>query len=67
MHEDATRRAEEAIAKQAKWHHRIEVAPGVITPGLQETPALLAQIGMPEDLTGMRVLDIGARDGFFTF
>jgi tRNA (mo5U34)-methyltransferase len=67
MHEDATRRAEEAIARQAKWHHRIEVAPGVITPGLQETPALLAQIGMPEDLTGMRVLDIGARDGFFTF
>ena len=22
---------------------------------------------MPEDLTGMRVLDIGARDGFYTF
>lgn len=67
MHDDASRRAEEAIAKQAKWHHRIEVAPGVTTPGLQETPALLAQISMPEDLTGMRVLDIGARDGFFTF
>jgi hypothetical protein len=34
MHEDAARRAEEAIAKQAKWHHRIEVAPGVVTPDL---------------------------------
>ncbi|MCW2981921.1 MAG: methyltransferase protein [Solirubrobacterales bacterium] len=67
MHDDAIRRAEAAIAKQAKWHHRIEVAPGVTTPGLQDTPALLGQIGMPEDLTGMRVLDIGARDGFFTF
>ena len=67
MQDDAARRAEEAIAKQAKWHHRIEVAPGVTTPGLQDTPALLAQIGMPEDLSGMRVLDIGARDGFFTF
>ncbi|HEY2715541.1 MAG TPA: methyltransferase domain-containing protein [Solirubrobacterales bacterium] len=67
MHEDAARRAEEAIAKQAKWHHRIEVAPGVVTPGLQQTEDLLAQIGMPEDLSGMRVLDIGARDGFFTF
>jgi tRNA (mo5U34)-methyltransferase len=67
MQEDAARRAEEAIAKQAKWHHRIEVAPGVVTPGLQQTEDLLAQIGMPDDLTGMRVLDIGARDGFFTF
>jgi tRNA (mo5U34)-methyltransferase len=67
MHEDAIRRAEAVIAKQAKWHHRIEVAPGVTTPGLQDTPAVLGQIGMPEDLTGMRVLDIGARDGFFTF
>jgi tRNA (mo5U34)-methyltransferase len=59
--------ARESIARQQKWHHRIEVAPGVVTPGLQDTPALLAQLGMPEDLRGMRVLDIGARDGFFTF
>src|SRR6478735_946229 len=67
MQDDARRRAEEAIAKQWKWHHRIEVAPGVWTPGLQDTPAVLSQIRMPEDLSGMRVLDIGARDGFFTF
>lgn len=67
MQEDARRRAEEAIAKQWKWHHRIEVAPDVWTPGLQDTPTVLAQIGMPEDLSGMRVLDIGARDGFFSF
>lgn len=62
-----SQRAEEAIAKQSKWHHRIEVAPGVRTPGLQDTQTLLSQIGLPDDLTGMRVLDIGARDGFFTF
>jgi tRNA (mo5U34)-methyltransferase len=67
MQDDASRRAGEAIAKQAKWHHRIEVAPGVWTPGLQDTATVLSQIGMPEDLSGMRVLDIGARDGFFTF
>src|SRR6478672_2048788 len=67
MQEDAGRRAQEAIAKQDKWHHRIEVAPGVWTPGLQDTPTVLSQIEMPDDLTGMRVLDIGARDGFFTF
>ena len=67
MQEDVSQRAREAIAEQAKWHHRIEVAPGVWTPGLQDTQTLLTQIGMPEDLGGMRVLDIGARDGFFTF
>jgi tRNA (mo5U34)-methyltransferase len=67
MQDDVSRRAEEAIAKQWKWHHRIEVAPGVWTPGLQDTQTVLEQIGMPEDLSGMRVLDIGARDGFFTF
>jgi tRNA (mo5U34)-methyltransferase len=67
MDDDRSRRAQEAIAKHPKWHHRIEVAPGVWTPGLQDTQTLLSQIGMPEDLTGMRVLDIGARDGFFTF
>ena len=67
MNDDVTRRAQEAIAKQSKWHHRIEVAPGVWTPGLQDTATVLSQIGMPEDLAGMRVLDIGARDGFFSF
>lgn len=68
MHGDEiTQRAREAIARQAKWHHRIEVAPGVWTPGLQDTQTVLQQIDMPENLSGMRVLDVGARDGFFTF
>lgn len=55
------------ILEAPYWHHRIELAPGLFTPGLQDTQSLLAQIGLPEDLSGMRVLDIGARDGFFTF
>lgn len=65
--DDRTERAREAIARQSTWHHRIEVAPGVWTPGRQDTQTVLRQIQMPEDLSGMRVLDIGARDGFFTF
>jgi tRNA (mo5U34)-methyltransferase len=67
VQEDLSQRAREAIARQEKWHHRIEVAPGVWTPGLQDTQTVLTQIDMPERLDGMRVLDIGARDGFFTF
>jgi tRNA (mo5U34)-methyltransferase len=49
------------------WHHRIEVAPGIFTPGLQHTDELLATINLPRDLSGLRVLDLGARDGFFSF
>jgi tRNA (mo5U34)-methyltransferase len=55
------------IAEVPHWHHRIPITPEVMTPGVQDTQALLAQVGMPDDCTGMRVLDIGARDGFFTF
>jgi tRNA (mo5U34)-methyltransferase len=58
---------QELIDSVPVWHHRIEVAPGVITPGLQWTQEMLEDIGLPEDLTGLRVLDLGARDGFFSF
>ena len=58
---------QELIDSVLVWHHRIEVAPGVFTPGAQWTDALLLDIDLPEDLSGMRVLDLGARDGFFSF
>jgi tRNA (mo5U34)-methyltransferase len=56
-----------ALDTAENWHHRIELRPGVITPGAQDTPALEAQIGIDTDFTGKRVLDIGARDGYFSF
>jgi len=49
------------------WHHRIELAPGIFTPAIQQTQDLLDAIDLPEDLSGLRVLDLGARDGFFSF
>jgi tRNA (mo5U34)-methyltransferase len=49
------------------WHHRIELAPGMFTPAVQWTNEVLADINLPEDLSGLRVLDLGARDGFFSF
>jgi tRNA (mo5U34)-methyltransferase len=49
------------------WYHQIEVAPGVITPGSQNSAEMLAVLALPEDLSGQRVLDIGTRDGFFAF
>jgi tRNA (mo5U34)-methyltransferase len=62
---DADARA--LIAAYPRWYHRIEVRPGVITPGVNDSPLQLEMLQLPADCSGMRVLDIGARDGFFSF
>ena len=50
------------------WFQRIEIMEGVFTTGWSD-PQLekLVYFGMPADLTGMRVLDIGCAEGFFSF
>jgi len=50
------------------WFQKIEIFDGVSTPGWSD-PKLekLPYFGLPEDLTGMRVLDIGCAEGFFSF
>ena len=55
------------IAMHPHWYHRIEVAPGIVTPGVNASPEVLATLELPEDCSGLRALDIGARDGFFSF
>jgi tRNA (mo5U34)-methyltransferase len=47
------------------WYHRIEIRPGIITPGVNDSPDTLRHLGLPDDCTGLRVLDLGTRDGFF--
>jgi tRNA (mo5U34)-methyltransferase len=49
------------------WYHSIPLGDGVLTPGVDDTPTRLRKIGLPEDLSGKTVLDIGAWDGFFSF
>ncbi len=49
------------------WFHSIDLGDGVVTPGADDSAFKLRTIGMPENLTGKRVLDIGAWDGFFSF
>ena len=50
-----------------KWWHKIDLGHGIITPGVDDSPAKLMTLGLPEDLRGITVLDIGAWDGFFSF
>ncbi|MBV8457542.1 MAG: DUF1698 domain-containing protein [Acetobacteraceae bacterium] len=59
---------EAEIAKEAYWFHRIELAPDLITPGWSNPKTeKLPYYGLPEDMAGMRVLDIGCAEGFFSF
>ena len=56
--------------QQLGWYHSIELKDGQVIKGLQSLEHLrfrLAQFPVPEDLTGKRVLDIGAWDGWFSF
>ena len=59
-------RALQLIAGFNNWYHRVEVLPGVFTPGINDSDTVLAGLELPQDLSGARVLDIGARDGFFS-
>jgi tRNA (mo5U34)-methyltransferase len=51
-------------------YHSIELPDGSVLPGLQSIEHLrwrLDLFGLPEDLRGKRVLDVGAWDGWFSF
>ena len=58
------------IARRNHWYHRIELAPGIVTPGSSDSPSglkVLDSLGLPADCTGLRILDIGCRDGYYAF
>lgn len=59
--------ARQQIAAVKQWYHAIEVRPGIVTPGSNAADLVLARLELPQDCRGMRALDIGARDGFFSF
>lgn len=50
-----------------KWWHPIKIG-DLTTPGMnQETEDTFNSLGLPNDLTGKTVLDIGAWDGYYSF
>lgn len=62
---DTTETLQTRIASFPFWYHKIELPGGVVTPGW--APISQEAYRIPADLTGKRVLDVGAWDGFWTF
>jgi tRNA (mo5U34)-methyltransferase len=56
------------VESEHYWFQKIELYPGYFTPGWSDPRVeKLPHYGLPEDLTGLRVLDIGCAEGFFSF
>ena len=55
----------EKIKAIPRWYHKIALPDGTVTPGF--APIYAKRYCIPDDLTGKRVLDIGAWDGYWTW
>ena len=71
MAPEIEQRAEpEGMAREVEampWYHTIELAPGVVTPGLFDHRPYVERYGLPAELSGKTALDVGAQDGFWSF
>ena len=58
----------ERVGAEPYWFLRMDLGDGVVTPGWSN-PARdkLPYSGLPKDMTGFRVLDVGCAEGFFSF
>jgi tRNA (mo5U34)-methyltransferase len=58
------------VERHGRWFHEIELAPGLVTPGEDANRLklpILDGLGLPAEAAGLRVLDLGCSDGFFSF
>ncbi len=58
--------ARRALDSNPVWYHSIELAPGVVTPGQVDLRGVASRV-LPDDLSGVRALDVGTFDGFWAF
>jgi tRNA (mo5U34)-methyltransferase len=49
------------------WYHTIDLGDGIVTPGVFNYMPLVSLCPFPEDMSGMRALDIATYDGFWAF
>src|SRR5436305_13244123 len=49
------------------WYHTLELGEGVVTPGMFDHRPVLHHYPLPDDMTGMRCLDVATMDGYWAF
>jgi tRNA (mo5U34)-methyltransferase len=49
------------------WYQRYHLSPNVVTPGVHDIEDVLNQFELPDDLSGLHVLDIGTANGGAAF
>lgn len=49
------------------WYHTVELPQELVTPGLYDFRGSLSCFPFAEDMSGMRVLDVGSATGYFAF
>jgi tRNA (mo5U34)-methyltransferase len=54
-------------AQRHDWYHTLELRSGEWTDGWFDLRGAVKHYGLPEDMTGMRVLEVGTWDGFWAF
>jgi tRNA (mo5U34)-methyltransferase len=68
MRELTTAEAQALAARtDFQWWQRFELAPGVVSPGVNVIETLLERSSLPEDLSGKSVLDIGTTNAGAAF
>jgi tRNA (mo5U34)-methyltransferase len=58
------------VREHGRWWHEIELWPGIVTPGDDSNRSklpILDGLGLQADMRGLRALDIGCSDGYFSF
>src|SRR5947209_6916182 len=63
---DPSAAARAAVGSNPHWYHTIDLAPGVATPGHIDLRRTAPRV-LPDDLSGLRALDVGTFDGFWAF
>ena len=58
----------ERVDAERYWFLKMDLGGGIVTPGWSDPRVdKLPFYGLPADMTGLRVLDIGCAEGFFSF
>lgn len=58
---------EAVLALDVPWFQKWQIRPGVVVPGKNDVVAIMDACRVPGDLSGRRVLDIGAYNGCVSF